>query len=77
MTFTFIASFLYLEKAGGLQSGYRHLTILCVVGQETLKMAKDMYNLIRAVKGFDVRGLKGLRQIQNKLTKATRNHEQT
>jgi hypothetical protein len=58
VTFTFIPSFLYLECAGGLRIGYRHLTILCIAGQETLKMAKDMYNVIGAVKGFHVPGLK-------------------
>jgi hypothetical protein len=58
LNFVYFRSSLFLEKAGGLQSVYRHITIICIVGQEKLKMAKDAYSVTGAVKVFDVPGLK-------------------
>ena len=59
LNFMFISPPLFLQNAGGLQSSYRHITIIYIVGQETLKMTKDIYSVNGAVKGFDGLGLKG------------------
>jgi hypothetical protein len=50
---------LLLEKACGLQGGYRYVTIIYIVEEETLKMSKDIYKMTGALKGFDVPGWKG------------------